>query len=170
MATLYELTGVYAGLMAQLEEAETEEEAAAIYAAMDGLEMDITVKAEAYAKVMKNKLADAEAYMKESTRLKELADAAKARAEKLKESIRLAMVQVGTTKIRTDIGVWKTRLNNPSCEVIDIRAVPEAYRKHIEPPEIPYTVDKKKANADFMLTGEIIPGLNIERKIGISFK
>lgn len=170
MATLYELTGEYAGLLAQLNAAETDDEAAAIWQIMDGLQMDISVKAEAYARMIKNKEAEAAAFEKEAERLTALHDKAQAQANKMRESIRVAMIACETDTIPTTIGTWKTKLNPVKCDVVDIKKVPMTYLKKIEPPEFPFTVDKKKANADFMLTGEIIPGLNIERKIGISFK
>ena len=168
--TLYELTGAYADLMAQYEVAETDEEAESIWAQIDGLACDIETKADAYARVMRNKLADAAAYKAEADRLSKLASREEKRAERLKESIRDAMMQVGATQIQTSIGVWKTRLNPPKCDVTDIKAVPEQFRVPIEPPEVPYTVDKAAAKKWFKETGEIIPGLNIEQNTAIFFK
>jgi hypothetical protein len=168
--TLYELTGEYADLMAQYESAETDEEAEAIWEQIDGLACDIAVKADAYARVMRNKLADSVAYQAEADRLSKLASREKTRAERLMESIRNAMIQVGATEIPTSIGTWKTKLNPPKCDVTDIKAVPEQFRVPIEPPEVPYTVDKAAAKKWFKETGEIIPGLNIEQKTAIVFK
>lgn len=170
MASLYELTGAYAGLMAQLDYAETEEEAAAIWKTIDELEMPYTEKCEAYARRMQNKRAYAVGLRAEASRLKKLADAADADADRMQESIRQSMITLGVTDVPTTIGTWKTKVNPPSCEVVDIAKVPEEFRRPIEPPKIPYTVDKKKANDHFKLTGEIIPGLNIERKVSVSFK
>lgn len=168
--TLYELTGEYAELMAQYENAETDEEAEQIWAQIDSLSCDITTKADAYARVMKNKLADAAGYKAESERLAKLAEREKKQAERLQESIRSAMIQVGAHEIQTSIGSWRTKLNPPSCDVVDIKVVPEQFRKPIEPPEIPYTVDKAAAKKWFRETGEIIPGLNIEQKTAVVFR
>lgn len=168
--TLYELTGEYAELMARYENAETDEEAEQIWAQIDGLSCDITTKADAYARVMKNKLADAAGYKAEADRLAKLAKREEKQAERLQESIRSAMLQVGTGEIQTSIGTWKTKLNPPSCDVVDIGMVPEQFRVPIEPPEVPYTVDKMAAKKWFKETGEIIPGLNIEQKTTVVFK
>ena len=168
--TLYELTGEYADLMRQYEEAETDEEAEAVWAQIDGLACDIAVKADAYARVMKNKQADAEAYKAEAERLKKLADREKKQAERLQESIRSAMLQIGAREVQTSIGTWRTKLNPPKCDVVDITAVPERFRVAIEPPEIPYTVDKAAAKKWFKETGEIIPGLNIAQETSVVFK
>ncbi len=168
--TLYELTGEYAELMAKYEAAESDEEAEQIWQQIDGLACDITTKAEAYARVMKNKMADAAGYKAEADRLTKLAKREEKQAERLQESIKNAMIQVGAREIQTSIGAWRTRVNPPSCDVVDIKAVPERFRKAIEPPEIPYTVDKAAAKAWFKETGEIIPGLNIEQKTAVVFR
>ena len=168
--TLYELTGEYAELMAQYEAAETDEEAEQIWAQIDSLGCDITTKADAYARVMKNKLADAAGYEAEAKRLAKLADREKKQAERLQESIRSAMIQVGAKEIQTSIGSWKTKLNPPGCDVVDINIVPEQFRVPIEPPEVQYTVDKAAAKRWFKETGELIPGLNIEQKVSVTFK
>ena len=168
--TLYELTGEYADLMAQYENAETDEEAETLWQQIDSLACDITVKADAYAKVMRNKLAESDAYRQEASRLTKLADRGKKQADRLQESIKTAMLQVGAKEIPTSIGTWRTKMNPPSCEVTDIKAVPEQFRKAIEPPEIPYTIDKAAAKKWFKETGEIIPGLDIQQRQVVVFK
>lgn len=170
MSTLYELTGEYAGLLAQLDVAETDEEAERIWNTIDGLQMDISAKAEAYARMIKIREAEAEAFQKEADRLTALHDKAQAQADKMRESIRTAMIACETDTIPTTIGTWKTSLNPVKCDVVDIKKVPMTYLKKIEPPEFPFTVDKKKANAHFKATGEIIPGLNHHRDISVTFK
>lgn len=168
--TLYELTGEYADLMAQYENAETDEEAETLWQQIDSLACDITVKADAYAKVMRNKLAESAAYELEAKRLTKLADREKKQADRLQESIKNAMLQVGAKEIPTSIGTWRTKMNPPSCEVTDIKAVPEQFRKPIEMPEVMYTVDKQAAKAWYKSTGEIIPGLNIQQKQSVVFR
>ena len=168
--TLYELTGEYADLMAQYENAETDEEAETLWQQIDSLACDITVKADAYAKVMRNKLAESAAYELEAKRLTKLADREKKQADRLQESIKTAMLQVGAKEIPTSIGTWRTKMNPPSCEVVDIKAVPEQFRKPIEMPEVMYTVDKQAAKAWYKSTGEIIPGLDIQQKQSVVFR
>lgn len=169
--TLYELTGEYQRLMYRYEIAETDEEAEAIWAEMDNMAGDIGMKADAYARVMRNKIAEAEAYQKEADRLEELAKRQQKTADRLKESIRQAMVQLGAKEIPTTIGIWKTRTNAPSCDVEKIEDVPEQFRKPLPPPKVPYTVDKDAAKKWWKDNGQqAIPGLHIERKVSVSFK
>lgn len=167
MAYLYELTDEYSELLRRYEEAETDEEAAAIVDEMDKLQVDIKVKAENYARLMKIKDAEAGGLGKEIQRLQKKKKSAEGFRDWLKESIRVAMLQLGTPDIGTNIGCWHLQDNPMSCDVVDIALVPEEFRKPIE---IPYTVDKEKAKAHFKETGEIIPGLDINVKVGIRFR
>ena len=156
--------------MNQYETAETYEEAEALWQQIDGLACDITTKADAYARVMQNKLADAAGYRAEADRLAKLAAREETQANRLKESIHNAMLQVGAREIQTSIGLWRAKLNPPSCDVVDIKSVPEQFRVPIKPPEVPYTVDKTAAKKWYRETGEIIPGLKIEQKVSVVFR
>lgn len=167
MAYLYELTDEYSELLQRYEMAETDEEAAAIIIEMEKLQVDIKVKAENYARLMRIKDAEAAGYKGEIQRLQKKKKSAEDFRDWCKESIRTAMMQLGVTDMGTNIGNWHLQNNPMSCDVVDIKLVPEEYRKPIE---VPYTVDKDKAKAHFKETGEIIPGLDIDVKLGIRFK
>ena len=69
MATLYELSAGYASLLDMYDQAETEDERAEILDMLASAEGDITEKAEAYARIMKNKQAEADAFKAEADRL-----------------------------------------------------------------------------------------------------
>lgn len=170
MATLYEINGALAGLIAQLDLAETQEEYDAIVSAIDGLAIPYTEKLDAYAKRMQNKLAEADMYGKESQRLSDLQARCKAEADRMKQRVFDSMKSLNIPEVPTSIGTWKMKTNPPTCDVTDIKAVPEMFRKPITLPEIMYTVDKAKAKAHFKATGEIIPGLNIYRKEVVNLK
>lgn len=167
MAYLYELTDEYSELLQRYEMAESDEEAAEIIVEMEKLQVDIKVKAENYARLMRIKDAEASGYKNEIQRLQKRKKAAEDFRDWCKESIRTAMMQLGVRDMGTNIGNWHLQPNPMSCDVTDIKIVPEKYRKPID---VPYTIDKEKAKADFKETGEIIPGLDIETKIGIRFK
>ena len=77
MAALYEIEARYADLLAALDCAETEEEAEAIWSQLDAMEGDVKDRAEAYARIVRSKQAEAESYKAEAQRLaKETVDAA----------------------------------------------------------------------------------------------
>ena len=168
--TLYELTGEYADLLSRYESAETDEEANEIWQELEAKGGDITAKADAYARVMKNMQADAVAYKAEADRLSKLSARMNKQAERLQESMRNAMIQIGAHEVQTSIGSWKTKLNPPKCDVTDIWAVPERFRVPIEPPEVPFTVDKAAAKREFKDTGEVFPGLNIHQETSVVFR
>ena len=170
MATLYEINGALAGLIAQLDTAESQEEYDAIVAAIDGLAIPYTEKLDAYARRMQNKLGEAEMYGDEAKRLSDLQAKCKAEAERMKQRVFDSMKLLKIPEVPTSIGTWKMKINPPTCDVTDIKAVPEMFRKPIELPEIMYTVDKAKAKAHFKATGEVIPGLNIYRKEVVDLK
>lgn len=167
MATLYQLTEDYAAALAQLEAAESDEEANAILEILDCLDVDMAAKGEAYAKAMKNCLADAEMYKAEAKRLAERQKAAERAADRLKQRMLDTMTALGAESLKTGIGTWRVQLNPWKCDVENIADVPEQYRV---PVEVPYTIDKAACKADFIETGEIIPGVRVYREAGVRFR
>lgn len=164
MARLYDLTGDYADLYAQLEDCETEEERNALLDQMDALDAQIGDKAEAYARVMRNAQSEADALAAEIKRLTAKKKAAENTAERMKNHMHFAMGVVGATEIRTGIGKWKVCLNPWSVEVQDESAVPEEFLIP-QPPK----VDRTTILARFKETGEIPGGCDVVRKEGVRF-
>lgn len=66
---LYELTDTYAELVAQLDECETDDEAAQLWAQLDEIGSSIAEKADNYARFMRNKQSDISALDDEIKRL-----------------------------------------------------------------------------------------------------
>lgn len=163
--TLYELSAEMAGYINAYDMAETEEERAEIAQSLVDLHGEITDKADGYAKVMRNKLAEAEALKKEAKRLTDKAKAAENLAERLKNVMFDAMKLTGQTEIPTSIGKWRVQNNPWSCEVVDIDKVPMQY--HIKQED---KIDKKGLLAKFKADGEIIEGVNFTQEQGIRFK
>lgn len=104
MKNLYELTSDYENILAQLETAETDEEKDAALAALDEISGAIENKAEIYAKIIKSKQAEAEAFKGEIVRLTGIMKAAENTAERLKARLLGAMQSAGIGKIPTAIG------------------------------------------------------------------
>lgn len=164
---LYELTGEYARLQALLDDAQTEEDTAEIYDAINEVGGDYVAKADGYARMMRNKAAEAEALKVEIDRLTARKRAAENASKWFKERMKESMAQLGINRIDTSIGTWSLKQMPPACEVTDIALVPEQFRKPIE---VPYTVDKAAVKAWFKETGEIVPGTEIKRGEGVVFK
>ena len=165
MATLYELTDAYLQALTLLETAETDEDLDAAWAEMDALEGDITDKAEMYARIIRNKLADAEMYKTEAERLAKARRAAERVAGELKARLMESMKAVGLSEIRTNIGKWRLQLNPPSCVITDRAAVPVEYL--IPQPD---EIDKTAILRHYKETGELLPGVDIVRAESLRFR
>ena len=163
--TLYELSAEMAGYINAYDAAETEEERAEIAQSLVDLHGEITDKADGYAKVMRNKLAEAEALKKEAKRLTDKAKAAESLAERLKNVMFDAMKLTGQTEIPTSIGKWRVQNNPWSCEVVDIDKIPIQY--HIKQED---KIDKAGLLKQFALTGEVVDGCEFVQKQGIRFR
>lgn len=164
-ATLYELTGEYAELISALEFAESEEEAAEVWRRMDITEGDIVEKAEAYARIMRNKQAEADALKAEKLRLERLQRSAERISENLKIRLLDAMQRLNVSEIQTGIGKWKVQMNPFSVNVLDESAVPSEFR--IPQPD---KIDKTGILKHFKETGEILDGIEVTQNAGIRFR
>jgi len=163
--TLYELSAEMAGYINAYDAAETEEERAEIAQSLVDLHGEITDKADGYAKVMRNKMAEAEALKNEAKRLTDKANAAENLAERLKNVMFDAMKLTGQTEIPTSIGKWRVQNNPWSCEVVDIDKVPMQY--HIKQED---KIDKAELLKQFASTGEVVDGCEFVQKQGIRFR
>lgn len=165
MAKLYELTEAYADLAARLEDCESDFERENILVALDQIGADVADKGEAYARMMKNAQADADALEKEIKRLQSRKKAAENLVERLKNNMLFALGIAGATELRTSIGKWRVQLNNPSVQIIDETKVPEEF--FVEQP-------KKLMNslilAHWNETGEIPDGCDVVRTEGVRFR
>lgn len=171
MARLYELTDAYAGLVAQLEDCETEEEMAAIIADIDSVTQDITAKAEAYARIRMNLKATSEEmsakakiFKAEADRLSAKAKSAENNIKRLNDYLLYAMEIAGLKQIATDIGKFYTQ-KTTKVEVLDAWQVPEQFTTP-QPPQ----VDKIAIQRAFKETGEILPGIEVVVTDGLRFR
>lgn len=165
MATLYELSAGYAALLDMYDQAETDAERAGIMDMLASAEGDITEKAEAYARIMKNKQAEAEGFKAEADRLTAKRKAAEAVVDRMKEAITKAMMLVDVREIGTTIGKWRLQTNPWSCEVLDVNAVPEEWHIKVED-----KIDRAGLVRHFNETGELIDGVEFHQSVGARFR
>ena len=165
MATLYELSAGYASLLDMYDMAETEDERAEVLDMLAGADGDIAEKAEAYARIMKNKQAEADAFKAEADRLTQKRRAAEAVVERMKGAIATAMMMTGAKEIGTTIGKWRLQDNPWSCEVLDVNAVPEEWHIKVED-----KIDRAGLVRHFKETGELIDGVEFRRSTGARFR
>jgi len=171
MPRLYELTDAYSGLVARLEDCESEEQALEIIAQIDAVTSDISDKGTNYAKILQNLKADADELTAKAAIFKAEADrlAAKAKskknyAERLKEHLLFAMGVAGLKQIPTEIGKFYTQ-STMRVDVTDAWSVPKQFTTPQEP-----KVDKDAIKRAFKETGEIYDGCNIVITEGLRFR
>ena len=151
--TLYELTEDYMNLLALAEDPDIDEQA--FMDTLDGIGGAIEVKAENYAKIMRQLEADAAACDAESKRLKNKAKTIENNIKRMKQALQFAMQATGKTKFKTALfsfGIQK----NPASVVMDetyIENIPERFLVRKDP-EI-----NRKAIRDAINAGEDIGGI-----------
>lgn len=155
MSTLYELTEEYRLL---LEMAEDEgEDPEAISDTLEGLEGEIEIKADGYARVLRQLEYDAAALKAEEKRLSNRRKTIEANMSRMKDSLFQAMKATGKEKFKTELFSFGIQKNPPSV-VLDSELIPEIYLTHPEP-----VVDKRKILED-LKAGVQLPGIaHLER-------
>ena len=146
MANIYELTQDYLRLLEMAEDPELDPEVIAdTFEAIDG---ELEIKAENYAKVMKNLEGDIAALKAEEERLSKKRKAIENNNKRMKLALQEAMEITGKTKFKTELFGFSIQKNAPSVviDAADIRDIPEEYLKFKEP-EIDKTAIKNAINA-----------------------
>lgn len=163
--TLYELTADFVEGLNAYDAAETEEERADIANWLINVKGDLDTKADAYARIIKNKQAEAKALKEEADRLTAKRKAAEALIDRLKAALLGAMQETGIEQIGTSIGKWRLQYNPVSCEVVNPEYVPVRFLI----PQ-PAKVDKAALIEEYKRTGEIIDGVEFHKEQGIRFR
>lgn len=131
MSTLYELKEEFKMLLDMMEDDSIDEEM--IQNSLEGIECEIEIKAEGYAKILKELEGQAEAVRKEISRLDDKYGKIVANMDRLKTNLKNAMNETGKKKIQTDlftISVCKNGGKTPLIiDGVDINEVPEKYKE-----------------------------------------
>lgn len=160
--TLYELTNQLLMLAEMAEDPDLDPQT--LTDTMEAVEGDFAVKAEGYARVLRNLDAQEKVLRDESERLKHKADAIKANAGRIKERLKASMVAVGQTDIRTDLFHLYVKRNQPSLILDD----PDKVGKEYLIPQPP-TVDKKAIKED-LKAGLSLPWCHLEQGTSLVIK
>ena len=163
--TLYELTADFVDGLNAYDAAETDEERADIANWLIGVKGDLDAKADAYARIIKNKQAEAKALKDEADRLTAKRRAAESLIERLKAALLGAMQETGIEQIGTSIGKWSLQYNPVRCEIINPEMVPARFIK----PQ-PDVIDRAAMIKEFNRTGECFDGVEFYKDKGIRFR
>lgn len=152
MSSLYEITQDYLQIQHMMEDPELDPKTLAD--TMEGIEGELEVKADGYAKVIRNMESDISAIKAEMTRLSDRKKTIEKNIQTLKLALQKAMEITGKTKFKTELFSFGVRNNAPAV-VIDeqyIENIPTEYLR-IKEPEIDKTKLKEALKAGVDLEG-----------------
>lgn len=129
MSSLYELTDEITTVQEMLYDGETDEQV--VIDTLEGLQMEFDDKADTYAKLIKNLLADAKALEDEEKRFRTRRTALENKAKYLKDTLQYNMQAIGKTKFKTTLfsfGIQKNGgLQKLTIDAEDVSMIPEEY-------------------------------------------
>lgn len=151
--TLYEITQDYLQIQYMMENPELDPQTLAD--TMEGIEGELEVKADGYAKVIRNMESDISAIKAEMTRLSDRKKTIEKNIQTLKLALQKAMEITGKTKFKTELFSFGVRTNAPAVVMDEqyIENIPERFLKYSEP-----TINKV-AIKEAIQNGENLEGL-----------
>lgn len=153
MSTLYEIVNDYLTIQHMMEDPDLDPQTLAD--TMEGIEGELEVKADGYAKVIRNMEADIEAIKSEVNRLTDRRKTIEKNIQTLKLALQKSMEITGKTKFKTELFSFGIRNNAPSVVMDEqyIENIPERFLKYSEP-----TINKV-AIKEAIQNGENLEGL-----------
>lgn len=133
MSTLYEITGDYLRLL-EMMEGEENLDPQAFADTLEGIEGEFEIKADGYARVLKELTAEAGKYDAEIQRMTARRDSLNNRSKMLKQHLYESMKATGKTKFKTDLFSFSIRGNGgkQSMEITDKeKNIPKMYMKRV---------------------------------------
>ena len=131
MATLYELTGQFRELLELVEQGEVDPEMLAD--TLEGLEGEIEIKADGYAKVIRELEGKTAVLKDEIDRLSKRKSVIENNIKNLKQALETAMRATGKTKFKTDLFSFNIQKNPPKLVIDKPEEIPEEYLIPQEP-------------------------------------
>ena len=128
MSSLYELKNEYKILKEMMEDDSIDDDI--ISNTMEGIEYELEIKADNYAKIMKELEGEAETIKKEIARLDDKYSRIKDNVKRLKDNLQQAMVETGKTKIKTDLFTISVQKNGGVLPLVlekDVLEIPDEY-------------------------------------------
>jgi hypothetical protein len=165
MANLYEITQDYLQILSMMEDPDLDPQTLAD--TMEAVEGELEIKAENYAKVMKNLEADVAGIKAEIDRLSERKKTIENNIKNMKSALQMAMETTGKTKFKTELFSFGIRKNAPAVVMDEpyIENVPERFLKYSDP-----TINRS-AIKEAIQNGEDLEGLaHLEQSSSLSIR
>lgn len=157
MSTLYELNNELMMLLIMAEDPETDAEA--LMGSMEAVMGEVEIKADGYAKVIKQLEADMEAIKTEKDRLIKRSKAIENNILRMKQVLQTSMELADKPKFKTELFSFNIQ-NNPASVVIDtddVFSIPEDYLTYKDPEP------NKKAIKEAIQNGETFNFAHLEQ-------
>lgn len=165
MSTLYELTAEYMALVDMADDPDVDEQV--WQDTMEGIEGEIEIKADGYAKVIREIESQSVGLKAEIDRLSARKKAIDNSVVRIKKALEEAMKATGKVKFKTDLFSFNIQKNPASlklAEDIDINALPAEYVKFADP-----EVDKAKVK-EALKNGVEFSWAHLEQSEGLRIK
>lgn len=115
MSTLYELTGEYRALLEMLEDCDDPQ---IVIDTLEGIDGEIEVKADGYAKVMRQLEGEAAMLKGEAERLTARRKVIENNIDRMKKALQQAMITTGKTKFKTNLFSFNVQKNGGKAPVV----------------------------------------------------
>lgn len=135
MSNLYELTGVFLELLEMMSDEDVDPQI--LEDTLEGIEYEIELKAEGYAKIIKNMESDIKGLEVEIDRLTKRKKTFQNRIKNLKENLKESMELTGKTKFKTDLFTFRIQKNGGKRKLVvdtDIDDIPTKFK--VKQPDI----------------------------------
>ena len=144
--TLYELSSEYMKLLAMMEDPEVDDDVLAD--TLEGIDGELEVKADGYARVMRQMDADAKAIKAEEERLYARRKSLENRSAWLKQRLQDVMELTGKTKFKTELFSFGIQKNPPKVVITDESRIGHDYLIP-QPPKVDAKAIKDALNDGF---------------------
>ena len=137
MSSLYELKGDYLKLLEMLEDPEIEDQI--VLDTLEGIDYELEIKAENYAKIIRELEGTVEVIKAEKKRLSDKQSKLEANVKRLKDNLQEAMTATGKTKFKTDLFSFSIQKNGGALPVIvdvDTAELPDELVQITEKPDL----------------------------------
>lgn len=160
--TLYELTSDFKNVLEMAQDPDIDVQA--IKDTLEAIGGEIEIKADGYAKVIRELSADVDALTAEINRLTARKSAIVKKIDTMKSMLTCAMNSTGKTKFKTDLFSFNVQKNPPSVIVDDVDKIPTQFLIPQEP-----KVDKKGIG-DLIKSGKECDFAHLEQTEGVRIR
>lgn len=150
MSSLYELTGDFERVINMLYDPEVDEQM--IFDTLESIEYEIELKAENYAKIIKNVESDIDGLKSEEKRISDKRKTLESKVRRLKLNLEASMKTTGKTKFKTPLFSFNIQKNPASLQIVDEKVIPKEY--FVPQPDM---VDKSRLK-EALKSGQAVPG------------